>query len=282
MAVAAGRLAAPTDYFCGRRRPAIEIPDNILFFRRASAHELKDGTLQPHFHHRWVLIAALAGRGSVVADGISYRMAPGALLLLPPLRLHRYERIAKGTICWLFITFELTARDARSAMPTPGRLTRESLPLLHDALRAWGSGDVGPAASARLASCLALVLLSLRAPSEQRAALPSDDHELVAKINAWLASHSATAARLQIIARDLGVSESHLRAIFRRRHGISVGRYVREARCRLAALELRAGRGSIADVAEACGFGSVYSFGRTFKRVLGVTPGAFSKGNSRR
>ncbi len=279
IAAEAYRLPVPADYFAGRRRPPVDVPDNILLFRRGSASELKDGTLQPHFHHRWVLIAALRGRGTVRVDGESHALGPGTMLLVPPLRLHRYEGVSRGMVCWLFITFELPAQDARSAKPTLGRLTRESRAFLAEALRAWNSGDASASVSARLAAQVALLLLALRRSggTDPESRRPSATHDMLARINAWLASHMDSPARLATMARALGVSESHLRALFRDRHGISLGRYARETRCRLAALQLQRGDTSITEVAAACGFGSVYSFSRTFKRVLGITPGAMAR-----
>lgn len=276
IAAAAARLDVPKDYFSGRRRPHVDVPDNILLFRRESATELKDGTLQPHFHHRWVLVSPLRGHGTVLVDGTSHFLRPGVMLLVPPLRLHRYEGVSRGKICWLFVTFELSAQDARSAKPVLGRLTRESRAILADALRAWNSGDGSAAASARLATQVALLLLALRraAGDEPESRVPGANQDLLARINNWLASHLESCARLGTMARALGVSESHLRALFRDRYGISLGRYARETRCRLAALQLQRGNRSITEVAAACGFGSVYSFSRTFKRVLGTTPSA--------
>lgn len=278
LSLAAGRLSIPRDYFSGRRRPPLEIPDNILLFRRASATELKDGTLQPHFHHRWVLIIALRGRGTVLVDGASHPLTPGAMLLVPPLRLHRYEGVSRGRVCWLFITFELPAQDARTDKPSTGHMTRESRAILGDALRIWDSRDTAASSSARLSVHVSLLLLALRrtAPGDESPS-PAATQELLIRINAWLASHLVAPARLGSMARDLGISESHLRAIFRGRYGISLGRYARETRCRLAALQLQQGQGSITEVAEACGFGSVYSFGRTFKRILGITPGSMAR-----
>jgi AraC-like DNA-binding protein len=257
----------------------MDVPDNVLLFRRGSASELKDGTLQPHFHHRWVLIAPLRGSGSVLVDGASYPLRPGTMLLVPPLRLHRYEGVSRGKISWLFVTFELSAQDARSAKPVLGRLTRESRAILGDALHAWNSLDTSAAATARLATHVALLLLALRrtAGTERESREPGTTQDLLARINAWLESHLESRARLGTMARALGVSESHLRALFRDRHGISLGRYARETRCRLAALHLQRGHRSITEVASACGFGSVYSFSRTFKRVLGTTPGAMAR-----
>lgn len=279
LAADAAHLPVPDDYFVGRRRPPMEIPDNILLFGRASAAELRDGTLQPHFHHRWLLVAPLRGRGTALVDGASYPLAPGSILLIPPLRLHRYENVSRGAIRWLFVTFELPSGDARSVKPSLGRLTQESRAILGDIVARWNSGPSDAAASARLAAQLALLLLALRRAA--RVPAPSPDAAgqatLAARIHEWLASHPDTPTRLAAIARSLGLSESHLRALFRRRYGISLGRYARETRCRLAALELQRGDRAIAEVAAACGFASIYSFSRTFKHVLGVTPGQMAR-----
>lgn len=279
LAANAGHLPIPHDYFLGRRRPPVDLPDNILLFGRGSASELRDGTLQPHFHHRWLLVAPLRGQGTARVDGASYRLRPGSMLLVPPLRLHRYENVSRGAICWLFITFELPSQDARSDKPSLGRMTPESRAILADVLRSWHLENSDAAASARLATQVALLLLALRRAAKRpgRVPDPADTDGLPARIHSWLAANTNSPARLSCMARSLGVSESHLRALFRRRYGISLGRYARETRCRLAAIALQRGCRNITEVASAHGFGSVYSFCRTFKRVLGVTPGAMAR-----
>lgn len=280
LARTASRLPAPADYYHGCRAPALRIPNNILLFCRHSATELHDGSLQPHFHHRWVLVIPLAGVGTVLVDENQYRLRPGRTLLVSPLRLHRYRDVQAGKICWLFVTFEWPSVQAEAAVPELGVLSLAAQRHLSAVLRLWQEQPATPESAAELAAHTALLLLTVRraAPTAESApaALAAD---LLRKINDWLQTHREQPVVLAEMARGIGWSESHLRAVFRQQFGISLGRYVRETRCRQAALRLRDGGLTVTEAAAACGFSSVYTFSRTFKRVLGTTPSSLRPRN---
>ena len=266
-------MPAPADYYHGCRAPALPIPDNILLFCRHSAAELHDGSLQPHFHHRWVLVIPLAGAGTVLVDENQYPLRPGQTLLIPPLRLHRYRDVEGGKICWLYVTFEWPGVEAEAAVPELGVLSPAAQRHLKAVLPLWRARPSEPVAAAELAAETALLLLTVRRTPPTAAALPAAPAaELLHKINDWLQTHRAEPVVLARLARDIGCSESRLRALFRQHFGITLGRYVRETRCRQAALRLRDGGVTVTEVAAAFGFSSVYTFSRTFKRVLGFAP----------
>jgi len=271
LARAASRLPRPRDYYGGRRCPHLDLPDNLLLFCRHSTAELHDGSLQPHFHHRWVLVLPLRGRATVQVNERRFPLQPGMALLVPPLRLHQYRSVSRGKIDWLFATFELPDRDAQAATPELSRLTPNARQLVGEIINLWREGGVDAATSAQLAMRAALLLLSLRRDSVERVvAIPA----LLERVNQWIAQHQQAPFTLTDLAVGVGLSGSHLRALFRQQFGLSLGRYVRETRCRLAALRLREGKATVTETATAFGFRSVYTFSRTFKRVLGVPPSA--------
>jgi transcriptional regulator GlxA family with amidase domain len=77
------------------------------------------------------------------------------------------------------------------------------------------------------------------------------------------------------LALALNISESHLRARFRRETGMSLGHYIRRTRLTHAASLLWESSYRITEVAARCGFGSVYAFSRAFKREYGLSPKAY-------
>jgi AraC-like DNA-binding protein/mannose-6-phosphate isomerase-like protein (cupin superfamily) len=269
LARAVTRLPRPRDYYNGRRCPHLDLPDNLLLFCRHSATELHDGSLQPHFHHRWILALPLRGRATVQVDERQFPLQPGTALLVPPLRLHQYRNVSRGKIDWLFVTFELPDRDAQAVKPEPGRLSPNARAYLGEIIRLWQHGDSTAETRARLAVHTALLLLALRRESAAPAASPP---ALLDRVNRWITAHQREPFVLANLAVGIGLSGSYLRALFRQQFGLSLGRYVCETRCRLAALRLREGGLTVTEIAAACGFSSVYSFSRTFKRVIGVPP----------
>lgn len=82
------------------------------------------------------------------------------------------------------------------------------------------------------------------------------------------------------IAAACSVSEVYLRRIFKEAYGIAPRQYIQERRIAYARELLRETRESVTEIAEACGFSSVYHFCRAFKLVQGVTPGEYRRSSS--
>lgn len=77
------------------------------------------------------------------------------------------------------------------------------------------------------------------------------------------------------IASVVGVSPSHLRALFQKNEGISPIRYLNRIRVERAKELLASGMFALSEIADACGFQNVYYFNRVFKKHVGVPPGKY-------
>jgi len=84
------------------------------------------------------------------------------------------------------------------------------------------------------------------------------------------------------IARSLAMSVSHVRARFRASCGVSLGRHLRRLRLEKACGLLRLSQSRVFEVAEECGFASIYSFSRAFRVAYGVSPLAYRHGQRAR
>ena len=81
------------------------------------------------------------------------------------------------------------------------------------------------------------------------------------------------------LARQLGISEVYLRKLFSVHYNITPKQYVLDIRIRKAKQMLRDTPFTIAAIAEACGFASVYHFCRAFKQRTGATPTQYANEN---
>jgi AraC-like DNA-binding protein len=81
------------------------------------------------------------------------------------------------------------------------------------------------------------------------------------------------AASVRAIARLAGVSREHLTRCYQRQFGTTVVAAIRAARLRRAFDGLQRSAGSIADVADACGFADQSHLTRQFAEWIGTTPG---------
>lgn len=85
---------------------------------------------------------------------------------------------------------------------------------------------------------------------------------------------------VQDIANEFGISEVHLRRIFKRSEYISPIKYINSLKIDKAKNMLRVSNYTIAEIAFSAGFDDPYYFSRLFKKETGISPSAYRK-NSR-
>jgi len=261
-------IPTPRDYFQGKQRSAEVLPDQVLLFTRRLGSELLSTSTGSAFHQRWVLIVALSGEGTVELDRVPTRLKPGSALLVPPLHLHGYEGVARHPL-WLFVTFEWPAHTAlaeawHGARIVDGVSWNRLCEFVKTACDRKVEGDV-------VAAHLLVVLRRLfPLTSSSRSKINRDQRGLVASVRE--AALTDPGGKLRAIAARVGISESHLRARFRTEAGISLGRYLREARLRQSLTWLREEGLSVKEVAERACYPDIYSFSHAFRRTLGLSP----------
>ncbi len=90
-----------------------------------------------------------------------------------------------------------------------------------------------------------------------------------------LHSHFSESLTLDGIARSVGTHPVHLARMFRRYHHCTIGEYVRKLRIEFACREISATDSPLARIASRIGFYDQSHFSRTFKRMMGITPGQY-------
>ena len=259
----------PTDYLHGRRRPAEEAPDNLLLFVRRSPEELRGQAAgQTFFHHRWVLIVPLRGKGEVQVGHRSVSLRPHEAILVPPLSLHQYGKVA-ARMEWLFLSFDWPGHAAAEAGEAESRrLTRGARESLWQLIEEMADREEDSGENGGVAAAHALHLIRQLYPlTQERGRGKGTILEITQR-----AVETGTCRRVEELAQHARMSESHLRACFRRQTGISLGRYLRESRLRMAALWLKEEGLTVKEAAERCGYPDAFTFSRAFKKVVGVPP----------
>ena len=80
------------------------------------------------------------------------------------------------------------------------------------------------------------------------------------------------------LAREIGLSERHLRRQFTEVYGQTPRRYLTEVRMRRAADLLRTTRLGVEQIAQAVGYARMTTFDRIFKRAFRLSPSAYRQG----
>ena len=105
-------------------------------------------------------------------------------------------------------------------------------------------------------------------------------HVNVLRARSVIEANYATALTLDDIAKDCGLSTSHLRALFRGQFGVSPIEYLLRVRIREAKLLLARGE-RMKEVASRTGFSSQHYFCRQFRKRTGMTPTEFMQEHAR-
>ena len=79
---------------------------------------------------------------------------------------------------------------------------------------------------------------------------------------------------VESLAEHFNFSASYLRSCFKKYAGVSIGKYIHNARLAHAAYDLIMGS-CVKEATLDSGFGSIFSFSRTFRKELGVPPSAY-------
>lgn len=280
-ATALGRLVArlpqPNYQLLGRPPAVLPLPANIVCFQRRKARDLNKPRRGRALHHRFVLICALRTAVTVCVDDRNLRLEAGEGLLVFPFQFHHYANARREDLAWLFVTFELTDTEPLAALRyRPFPLGPRLRALAAELVEAYETERTEELPVLLLALFLAHLRRLKAAPVRKRAEGPAGEPEpgLLLRIN-QMAQRSGAPPSIKELARTLGISPSHLRARFRASCGVSIGRHLRRLRLEQACGLLRLGPLRVAEIAEQCGFGSIYSFSRAFRHAYGVSPLAF-------
>lgn len=268
------RLPQPLHQLLGRPAGNVTLPDNIVCFQRQSAADLNKPRRGRALHHRFVLICALRTAVTVCVDDQSILLRAGHGLLVFPFQFHHYTGAQREKLSWLFVTFELTEAEGLAALRyRPFELTPPLQALAAELVESYETERAADMPVLLLALLLAR-LRRLRPAGPVRVESKSPVPGLLTRVN-HLAQRSGEHPNLKEIARALGISPSHLRARFRASCGVSIGRHLRRLRLEQACGLLRLGPQRVSEIAEQCGFTSIYSFSRAFRQAYGIPPLAF-------
>jgi AraC family transcriptional regulator of arabinose operon len=277
-------LPQPPDYFQGVSPLMPGLPRNVLVFHRRKPFGGGIGAR----HHRFVLVSCLEGSAAMIVDGRFHFLEPGGSMLVFPFQGHNFAQFRKERVTWLFVTFEYDSGECLEALRDAAcALDAEALDRLGEVVESFlAAGRGEPGAPDRLALGLAGLLSRLvRREPGFRVGAPqelSPHYEVVRGAVRYVHEHIEEKILIADVAGAVALSESRLRSVFREMVGVPLGEFVLRSRIDRACALLGRSEMSVSEVARACGFESLYSFSRAFKRRRGVSPSAYRRTGDRR
>ncbi len=275
-------LPEPRSLFRGLAPFPFELPNNLILFQRATA-----GTLgqEHHYHYRFVLVVNLRTEGSVTVDNRNFDFRPGEAFLIFPHQFHHFHLPKSQSIRWIFLTFELNQAEAIATLRNRVNPISEScriyLARLASLYQEKSSAQKEAAtAISMLAGLMLLDQMQQEGLTSSRTTMAQPS--VIDQINRYIWDNIDKDLKLSDLAEKFPYSESHLRLLFRKRMGMSLGTFIQKVKLNRAFSLLVNSELNVSQVAQACGYDSIYSFSRAFKKSTGLSPLAYRKINTGR
>ncbi|MCK5155954.1 MAG: helix-turn-helix transcriptional regulator [Spirochaetales bacterium] len=269
-------LKEPTDYYQGISSDFLYFPENIVFFSRLKISDLCNNL--PIMHYRFNLVFCLKGSLQIHIDNYLLNIYEGESFLIFPFQNHYYVSAEASDIICFFIGFDMQERKNLEALRNnPVKINSFVLSCLEQIISLSDTFKVNLVSTIILSNIENCTVGNPIAFSSTR----TNGNSIVARVQKYVYSDLGKAVTTTIVAKELGISESNLHKQFKKAIGISPGKYLREVKINYACSILEARKLSVTETAAHCGFDSVYSFSRTFKKVTGFSPSQFRKRRKR-
>ncbi len=232
-------------------------------------------------HSAYELTYVDRGHLHCVVDGTGYSLKQGQMMIFLPDQWHMQYTDLNETAHFLTVAFdlrtdlELPLGDRVIDLSSTEAAYLKQLIQEPDIKDAY-SNDV-------IRSNLKLLLLSiLRDTNKRRKRLKTptalrNESSIVGRTLQYIADHVYDRLSVELVAKETGVSASHLTALFRRQMNISPGEYIRMVKLDESKSLIREGKMNFSQIAAALKYSTIHHFSRQFKENFGISPSEYAK-----
>ena len=242
-----------------------------------------------HFHDQYEILLSLSGDAEIFVTDRCYPLRYGSLILLPQAVLHRsvaaqqeYNRYVIRFTHKYAQTLSTPETDLLRCFKS-GRiyyqLTRKQTERLCALFEPCTHTSQGYGADLRHDVSFINLLLEVDEITASQSASPVDSRALknnIAEILSYIPEHLTDDLSLDTLSEKFYLSKSHLCHLFKESTGFSPGEFIIKTRVMRARSLLLEGK-SVAETCELCGFQNYTHFIRTFRQIVGVSPGKYKK-----
>ena len=252
---------------------------------------------ETHWHDAQEIIVPLEEGYCVTVQDVVYSLEPGDILLIPPGCLHSIKGSNTGSRFIFLLEMDFFCRlesfaQVRALLSHPVLITADTYPEIYEreislimeiAAHYWSDNPVKQmyiyARMLELYACYAEHHWKNPHSLSTQSDAPQSE-KLLQKLNslmAYLEQHYAEAISLDHAAEMVGLSKYYFTKIFKRHTGQTYYDYLSFLRVQAAENLLRDNLLPIADIAAACGYASISSFNRVFRKLKGCRPSEYRK-----
>jgi AraC-like DNA-binding protein len=255
-----------------------EIPPNTVYPPRKNLHPVpfrpvaEGRTLQ-----EFQIVYITDGEGVFSAEGNTWQVRPGAMLLILPGMWHRYQPVFETGWHEYWAGFN---GDYFTGLVREGILSREHV-FFDMGFSEYALGQFNRVIDEvrsqlplfQFNACVAiLALLSEMLSHERRAGQPDYNQQIVEKAKCLMEANAYGAINLSYISDAIGISASRFSEVFRNYTSMTPYQYYIHIKIHKAETLLEQNNMPVKEVAYRMGFEDQYYFSRLFKSKTGYTP----------
>lgn len=248
-----------------------------LFYREEESGFLFKGEK----HSMYELTYVDRGQLQCVVDGNGSTLRQGQLMVFTPNQWHMQYTDLNVTARFLTIAFDMESDLPMNLSDRVFDLSSAEAVFLKQILSEIDTNDVFSGDFIR--SNLKLLLLSvLRDVSGRKKRLKTpvslrNENQIVSRTLQYIADHVYDKLSVETVAKETGVSTSHLTALFQRQLSISPGEYIRRVKLEESKCLIREGRLNFSQIAAKLNYSTIHHFSRQFKDNFGISPSEYAK-----
>ncbi len=221
------------------------------------------------------------GQLTCVVDGKSYLLKQGQMMIFGPNQWHMQYTDLEMTARFLTVSFDM---ESDMQLPLQDRvfdLSSTEAVYLKQLLREPEIRDIY--SNDMIRGNLKLLLLSiLRSMGDRRKRLKTptalrNEGTIVGKALQYVADHVYERLSVELVAKETGVSASHLTALFHQQMSLSPGEYIRRVKLEESKNLIRKGQMNFSQIAAALCYSTIHHYSRQFKDHFGISPTEYAK-----
>lgn len=218
--------------------------------------------VRPH----WLLHYVVSGFGIFTRDGVTHRIGPGQMFVIPPYLETYYE--ADSERPWKYMWIGFTTEEQLPEIFSQPVISCPDAGALFDEMLACSNMENGR--SAFLSGCLWKLVAVLLDHGKPKA-------DYIDKALSYMHTEYTRQITIKDIAERLGLDRSYFSTIFSERVGTSPSEYLINLRLAKAAelMTIYGERPSTAAIS--VGYEDLYHFSKIFKKHFGVSPREYKK-----
>ena len=238
----------------------------------------------PHINYPAEFLIVFNGCVNVKISNNSYDVKDNEVILIKSLYPHEFKTTSK-TSSGIIIEFAPLLHEDFFSLVKDSKFEREITKLSFShinyireflAKRDLRNSDNSDDIKTILRSITSEILLNNRLITQKQ---PNDFLAIKNAIE-YVTDHFNEDIHLPDLAKKLGINQNYASQIFPKYIGITFSEFLNKIRINHAAKLLKTTTYSIANIAFACGYNSLCTFNRIYKKYMNVTPSQFRKDNS--